>query len=99
MMTGLKNGIFSNFPKGSQRHRSKDIELQCWIQPSLSSPRPYSSSSTRRPPAEEIRENEREDRVAVVVHAIDLLAALGEVLFKFPEIGRLLNLRGLAFGF
>jgi hypothetical protein len=50
-------------------------------------------------PAEEIRENEREDRIAVVVHAIDLLPALGEVLFKFPETGRLLNLRGLAFRF
>jgi hypothetical protein len=49
--------------------------------------------------AEEIRENEREDRVAVVVHAIDLLPALSEVLFQFPEAGRLSNLRGLAFCF
>jgi hypothetical protein len=49
--------------------------------------------------AEEVCEEEREDRVAVVVLAVDLLAALSEVLFQLPEAGRLLNLRGLASGF
>ena len=49
--------------------------------------------------AEEVCEDEREDRVAVVVLAIDLLAALGEVPFQLPEAGRLLNLRSLGFSF
>lgn len=35
----------------------------------------------------------------VVVLAVDLLAALSEVLFQLSEAGRLLNLRGLALGF
>ena len=35
--------------------------------------------------AEEICKNEREDRVAVVVHAIDFLPAFGEVLFQVPD--------------
>jgi len=49
--------------------------------------------------AEEVREDEGEDRVAVIVQAVDLLPALSEVLFQLPEAGRLLNLRGFAFGF
>jgi hypothetical protein len=48
---------------------------------------------------EEVCEDEGEDRVAVVVLAVDLLAALSEVPFQLPEAGRLLNLRSLAFGF
>jgi hypothetical protein len=48
---------------------------------------------------EEVCEDEREDRVAVVVLAVDLLAALSEVMFQLPEAGRLLNRRSLAFGF
>jgi hypothetical protein len=36
--------------------------------------------------AEEIRKNEREDRVAVVVYAIDFVPALSEVLLQVPKI-------------
>jgi hypothetical protein len=49
--------------------------------------------------AEEICEDEGEDRVAVVVLAVDFLAALSKVPFQFPEAGRLLNRRSLAFWF
>src|SRR5260370_31119981 len=49
--------------------------------------------------AEEVCEDEREDRVAVVVLAVDLLSALNEILFQLPEARRLSNLLGLAFGF
>lgn len=45
----------------------------------------------------EVRENEREYRVAVVVHAVDLAPTLSEVLFQLPKLGRLLNSSRLSF--
>jgi hypothetical protein len=48
--------------------------------------------------AEEVGENEREYRVAVVVHAVDIIPTLSEILFQLPKAGSVLNLRGFALG-
>jgi hypothetical protein len=49
--------------------------------------------------ADEISEDEGQDGVAVVVGAVDLVAALGEPAFQFPEIGGLSDGSGAPLGF
>jgi len=44
-------------------------------------------------------EDDREHGIAVVVEAVDVFAALGQVAFQLPEFGRLLNPPGHLLGF
>jgi hypothetical protein len=41
-------------------------------------------------------EDHYEHRIPVVIFAINLFAALGQIVFQFPESGLLFDIRGLA---
>jgi hypothetical protein len=63
-----------------------------WMCRSFSADSPCKSCSRRPAFLDQVGEDAQEDGIAVVVLAVDFLAALGSITFQLPQIGRLLDL-------